>query len=85
MTLFPHRQIHSGEAPDVVGIFTRTDDDQLSEIVFTLPRRSFEDTNSSDNWLAWTVPGKHRKAFAEDPAAKHDALTNLAAALEARV
>ena len=45
----------STQAPDVVGIFTRADDDQLSEIVCKLPRRSFEDTKSSDDWLAWTV------------------------------
>ena len=75
-----------GEAPDVVGIFTRADvDDQLSEIVCTLPRRPFETTKSSDDWLAWTVPGKHRKAYAADPAlpwAKHGVLGNLTAALE---
>ena len=78
-----------GEAADVVGIFTRANvDDQLSEIVCALPRQPFEATKTSDDWLAWTIPGKHRKVYAADPAlpwAKHGVLGSLTAALEKRV
>jgi hypothetical protein len=69
-----------GNEPDVVGSFVQTDDGPFGEIVCMLPKGTYSDTKTSNDWLAWNIPGKLRPPYTRDPDlawSKHGKLADL--------